>query len=553
MASSASDPERVPQDLLQKLYPATSSWQVWKRAPEEQQLAALAEIRSQQLLGALPYMAGLFAAGSEKVRSNAADTIATLFSFDVDKATSFVSLGLHRLLDYEHVAATNALNQLKRDAVWSLKVPAESEWAVFGLISFHGNGWIREAALDRLSKVADGRELPFLLHRSTDWVSVISSKAAAELRSRLEGRPVRQFTAILPVLYRLRARQRGLLSDVQAGILRRVCKEEDLDYLQAFTAEIPGRGARRWILGLIVSIASQRPEAESLARLLRDDPDPLVRITAWNFFWSTSVPEANLLSGLNDSWAAIRRRCLELLCEPLTESRRGVLATALFDGSAMVRATARYFLEKLGTTNIADLYREKLKGSGTPSAAAIFGLSEMGNKDDAELLAGYLQSTKVSLRKAAVAAIGSLNADRFAAEIRKALFDPSPGVSKTARLVLEKHPSLISPAFVRELLAEEKPLCVRRSGLLLTRSLSKWEQILAFLEALQSAPEFNDVVVEEVRRWLSRYNRSWTEPQPDQLAKLGSLVAKNARMLAPEIVRDLQHMARAPQGSANSP
>lgn len=548
----ADDKHSVSRDLLRRLYPDTRSWQIWKRAPEEQQLAALAEIRSRRLVGALPYLAGLFAVASEKARLSAAETVATLFSLDADNATSLLSLGLHRLLDYEQIAAANALNQLKRDAVWALKVPAEFEWAVFGLISFHGNGWIREAALDRLSKVADGRELPFLLHRSTDWVSVISSRAAAELRSRLEGRAVRQFTAILPVLYRLRARQRGLLSDVQAGILHRVCMEEDLDYLQTFASKIPGRGARRWILGLIVSIASQRPEAESLARLLRDDPDPLVRITAWNFFWSTSVPEVNLLSGLNDSWAAIRRRCLELLCEPLTESRRGVLVAALFDGSAMVRATARYFLERLGAIDIADLYREKIQGSGTASTAAIFGLSEMGNKDDAELLSGYLDNTKASLRKAAVAAIGSLNADRFAAEIRRALFDPSPGVSKTARLVLEKHPTLISPAFVRELLVEEKPLYVRKSGLLLTRSLSKWEQIIVFLEALQSAPEFNDVIVEEVRRWLFRYNRSWIEPQRDQLTKLGNLVAKNARMLAPEVVRDLQHIAGAPQGNGNS-
>lgn len=49
----ADDTHSVSPDLLRRLYPDAPSWQIGKRAPEEQQLATLAEIRSQQLVGAL--------------------------------------------------------------------------------------------------------------------------------------------------------------------------------------------------------------------------------------------------------------------------------------------------------------------------------------------------------------------------------------------------------------------------------------------------------------------------------------------------------------------
>jgi hypothetical protein len=548
MASGNKNDNLLPQHLLQKLYPDTRTWQVWKPMPDDQRMEALDEILSQKLVAALPALAGLFAIGGEEVKAKAARTVAELFATDVDTGCFLLSAGLHRLLDYGQVSASSALNQIKRDLVWSLKVPVEHEWAVFGLISFHGNGWVREAALDRLSKATDGHEIPFLLYRSNDWVSIVAQKAAGELGSRLSARPVRQFTTALPVLYRLRARQRGLLSDLQAQLLRRLCLEEDIDHLQTVASSLRP-GARRWLLGLITSVANVRPEAESLVRVLRNDPDPVVRLTAWNFFWKGSIPEAELLNGLGDSWAAIRLRSLELLCAPLHDSRRGVLIGALFDGSTMVRATARYFLEKLGSTDVAAIYRQRLLDPNGVSPSAIFGLSETGKKEDAQLLSGFLENPKASVRKAAVIALGNLDTDGFVAKIKNTLFDQSAGVSKAARQVLEKHPALLSAAFIMDAIGETKPLYIRKSGILLIRSLSKWDRITTLLGALQFMPEFNDIIREEVRRWLSTYNRSWLEPRPDQLTNLRELVVSQAGMLAPEIVRDLQHIAGSPQGA----
>jgi hypothetical protein len=60
----------------------------------------------------------------------------------------------------------------------------ESVFAL-GVASMHYSGYVRDAALRRLSDTQDGSELPFLLLRLNDWVEEVRQTALALVRLRV--------------------------------------------------------------------------------------------------------------------------------------------------------------------------------------------------------------------------------------------------------------------------------------------------------------------------------------------------------------------------------
>jgi HEAT repeat protein len=541
---SSNDPANagVPYHLIAKLYPDTRSWEIWKPSPESQQLEALAEIGSKRLVGCLPYLAPLFAVKSTAVISECARVVAQLMDEGVPESVSLLSQGLHRVVDYETGAAP-ALSQIKRDTVWNLTIPPQHQWAVFGLLSYHGNGWVREAALDRLGQLGDGREIPFLLYRANDWVEIVAKKARDQLHARIEERPIRQFSVHLPVIFQLRSRVRGHMTELQAELAARLSKEEQIEFLEEIAGQAAKPVFRRWVLSLASSSSNTRPEAAALSLRLQKDRDPIVRLIAWESTWRKEPDEKVLRDGVNDAWPTIRRRSLELLCVRPKDRHKELLVSALFDSSSMVRGTARYFLNKIGIANVAPIYRDHLASADNKTSAAIFGISETGNKDDTALLRPLLAHPRIAIRRAALLGIGHLDPTGFLPELKIALLDPSRGVSKSARQVLMKYADVLGREFLLDLLDEKHPLHVRQSAIWLIRALPKWNCIVMLLETTAMAPEFNDSIREEVKRWLYTYNRSWAEPTVDQLKTVKRLAVDRAHMLSPEIVGELQQIA----------
>lgn len=541
MSSEHHPSHRIPYHLILALYPQARWWEIGKPSPDSQRLAALAEIDAEEITSALPYIAPLAVVGNTAVRTKAAEVIARRFESALEESVAFLSLGLNQLVHYE-TAAVNALSEIKRETIAHLQVPIGNEWAVFGLLSFHGDGWVREAALVRLGALADGREIPFLLYRANDWVAPIAQKARELLASRLTALPIRGFSRHLPVLYQLRTRSRGYLSELQGQVVSRVAREEENAFLTDMATRTARPGFRRWLFQLALTHADVRQDAAALADGLRTHHDPVVRSIAWQRYWTTRSENEELKKGLQDSWPTIRRRCLELLCAESAAAQRPLLLSALLDSSAIVRATARYFLEQIGERQVADIYREQLRGA-SPSPAAIFGLSECGEKADAALLRPLLAASRVAVRRAAFTAVGNLDAVGFMPELKRALADPAAGVVKTVRQIFEKQSHVLSREFLLGLLDEEQPLHVRCSALRLIRALDKWERILALLEALGVAPEFNDTLRDEIQRWLATYNKNFALPSPAQATAMQQLCAKYAAMLPSPLDRELEHIA----------
>jgi HEAT repeat protein len=528
----------VPYGLILGLYPNDRGWRFWQGSQDTECLNAMSQIELGRMVGFLPYLAPLLFRRSP-VRENAARTLAQLFRTDLQRSLTFLSQGLGRRVHYETRAA-DELRQISAQSTRTLDVPSDHAWAAFGVLSFHGSGWVREAAVEKLAEVAGGMEIPFLLYRANDWVDLVAKRALVALETRLRTVPIRSFSEHLATLFELRSRQRGHLSGFHEKVIERIARHEEIGFLSSAARASASIGLRRWILSVATSAAAFRSESVELARELRNDKDPAVRANAWARIWADQKNQIDLREGLTDPWPTIRRRCLELLCDAEPAQHRVALNGALFDVSSLVRATARLYLARVPGSNPNSVYRERLQLGETAPPAALFGIAESGKREWVVLLVPFLRSSRVCLRRAAVFAIGSLDASSFAAEIRAALLDPSPKVSKAAGMVLEKHRALASNDFLEAALSAKNPIHVRRTALRLISTLSKWDQVVMLLKALGYAPEFRTVIHCNLRRWQQQYNRSFATPSDEQLANLASLIGIRRASLPAEMTRDFE-------------
>ena len=299
------------------------------------------------------------------------------------------------------------------------------------LASFHRSGFVREAAVHRLAAMTDGFEVPFLVVRANDWVSVIQAAAMRALKRRLDGRYVQPLARSLDLLDRSsaeRTRHRRELLDFR-------------DRVEALLATPDGAGELRGLLttGTLaqrraaVRIASRMSPPESralLARAMRE-PDPIVAIRAAEALLAQrpSLEAAERTELIRHRFAAVRANALATLAD------EGEIRHALLDPSRAVREMARYLLEKRGSgSDFSKTYREALNvGSPTSRLAALEGLAELGDESDLGVFRAFAKRSSAPMRAAAVRGLARVGGTNERDALFEALHDPSSLVRRAAR------------------------------------------------------------------------------------------------------------------------
>ena len=90
----------------------------------------------------------------------------------------------------------------------ALELPAElAPWG-FGVLAMHPGGYVREAAVRRLTAFRGGDELPFLLLRANDWTRAVRERAARAVIERAVPENAPLFVRALPLIARLEESER---------------------------------------------------------------------------------------------------------------------------------------------------------------------------------------------------------------------------------------------------------------------------------------------------------------------------------------------------------
>jgi hypothetical protein len=451
----------------------------------------------------------------------------------VAEATTEALRALFAIVDAEDVAW---LDQAVRDRLRWGDSYAPSELAFIRdihdpslkLLSFHFNGYTREAAVNRLSESSEGWEVPYLLLRVNDWVHEVREAALRAVRHRLAPSYAVHFARNLVLINRVRETRRadhGAIIDAIFGLLSDPSAEVAM--LQAAAS------ARRRTQRAILRFLNDRGVGLEAAMANRD---PVIRGSALRAMARLNVPPSSraIMHRLADDRSpAVRLQVLFVLAKFFDEEKSR-LERALTDRNASVRNAARYLLRDAGI-DFAEWYRAALNTASSPrsKATAIDALSEAGTRADALSLNPFLRDPSPQVRRAALRGVMRLDPDGHEDDAVAMIDDPSRGVSNAARTALRKRVASLGRERLLQLFQSGASVHARNNALTLMKDLPKWDALVCLLTANSSADE---EIVERARtyivEWNRHYNRNQLTPSRDQIERIDALLGADVEIPA---------------------
>jgi HEAT repeat protein len=445
---------------------------------------------------------------------------------------------VHRLLQTLSPSDFTTLDQRVRavggycrglDENWRKLRPAQlkrfvsNEWGstVLGIISCHNNGYVREAAVESLSRLSDGQELPFLLIRLNDWVEPVRDATANAIDARLKPEYARHFLVNLRLVLRLKTCGRANRALVES-IFVLLQKPECLEVLQE-GMKSRDRGVRR--ISFQLAASAEQSARATIIKAALTDTDSAARAWAVRRFLPELTAEelpSLAMPMLKDRFMPVRRDALWSLASKCPEISTDLLKQALLDRHVGMREVARHFLTSGGSFDARRFYLEALDSHDTTTlVAAIRGLGETGKTDDANVVNQFIQASEPRLRRAAAYAVGKLDAERFGPKLTKLLSDESPGVSREALKALMPKARRQPLEEFWHIFENDKRAHVRSNALTLVLSFGKWQKLPPLLLACaDSDRHLSGIAQKALRDWLSNYNRSFAAPTRDDLQKI---------------------------------
>jgi len=426
------------------------------------------------------------------------------------------------------------------DQLGKLERFEDASVSLLGMASFHSNGYVREAAIKRLALITSEAELPFLLLRANDWVANVRDAAYDAIRARLKPDYARSLIRNLALVSRLeqagRSDHQPLIQSIYQLLQSAECRTALLESLES-----DDRFIKRACFKLVLS--SSEPDLPEVVRKALEQKDTVVRMWAAQRV-SSAFKGAELDQFLtlmkHDKFTPVRREALRILVQQNSPSLLVELRAALLDAHGSMREESRYHLRKLDTTNVAAFYRDHLL-AGEDLYSVISGLGETGATSDDHFIVPYTSHHQSKIRGAAIQALAKLNRNAHVGLFIEALNDPVPHVSRQGLNALADKVSPINGERIWEIFHSAAHAHVKRNALSLIARLGKWDSIYYLLRALRDFDEaIADMSKLSIERWLARFNRNFSSPTAEQLARLGLALEENGNMLDDQTVEQLR-------------
>lgn len=396
------------------------------------------------------------------------------------------------------------------------------------LASMHGDGRVREAAVARMVELARPETGPFMVLRTTDWVTQVRSRARAGLSALLHDDPVAWFPVVAPTTFLLSGRGRAsvVLQHVTAELW--ATPEARLRELVGHADRTLGRAA------FDIALARRVYRTRELVRIAVEHPDRPVASRAADAAARDAVWTGNrtVLDSL------IRARATQVRALGLTGLvRTGYPQAAieyLADSAALVRAIARDAVRRNGS-DAAAWYRAKLADDAAPPGA-LAGLAECGTSSDGALLERYLDHQAARMRAAAVSALRELSAVR-PLRVAPLLHDPSARVVRQVVAALRPHATALAPDSLWHLLANPHRHA-RRAAYGLLHQRAGWPRLLV---ALLAVTDTDTTLARRARADAVTWARHEPDPPDSPPTELAALT-ENVRAVLDEATANILHV-----------
>lgn len=458
--------------------------------------------------------------------------------------------------------------ELQRAITLLDRLPANA-WMT-ALASFHGSGFVREAAVKQLQQCKDGSEIPFLILRCNDWVKPIAERAQQALRERRSAQYAPWLLRSQFLLAQLARARRNDLSTLFQEVSALLQSAACADAVQHACSD-QDRDVRRGAFQLAADACMQQQDAERTDRLRTLLLRALSGRDLWLRIWAARLARRRLYghalgsvldAAQRDRSVPVRREALLALINDHPE-----LEKSLLDPCASLRAMVRFYLRKKATLHFAAFYRQTLADAlfadrcgATPetlrriciaadglgeTAAGEHASTHTSGRDDSTardtdvyaLLASLIYDSRPRVRSSALRALVRLDtsADKQPSRdlLEAALRDPSARVLRTALALLtcEGDGSAlfrIGPDLLWQSFEQRIETGTRRCLLRAMELFARWTR-LGYL--LQACSNLEDRIAEEAHAACTRalQGQIYTGPSASERTRI-----ENALTLLPD-------------------
>jgi HEAT repeat protein len=297
-----------------------------------------------------------------------------------------------------------------------------------------------------------------------------------------------------------------------------------------------------------VALESGNPLLERV--LGAQDPAVRLQMARWLTLPSRDPDCQRQLLGrlLDDPSVAVRRIALGWCATRQPNNHLPSVRAALLDQSSIIRSIAQFLIPKLEQIDLRRFYREAVcHAERQHLKAALGGLGEIGQPGDADLVVTFIDAPEAKIRKAALGALANLALEAHFEVFINALQSESPGISRRARMALDRHASHIGSERLEMIFAETPHSHVRRQTLSLINGLPKWQKLPILIEIFGSAePSTRKIAENFLRSWLWTYNKTHhVQPTKPEVARLRQAVAAEGSKFEGRLGTDLRALLQS--------
>lgn len=408
---------------------------------------------------------------------------------------------------------------------------------IYGVLSCHPNGHVREAAVRVLSGIRDGSELPYLLIRLNDWVAQVRDVCAAAVQTRLQEHSLSHFFKHMLLVFRLEQCRRNDNGAIVRAVVEQLALPESSPHLSECLGD-SCRFTRRHAYSAVMSV--NHANRVSIIQHALCNQDGVLRLWAVRDAKATLNDEelrTALPRALVDRFRPVRREALTCVIARFPGDANDRLIDALLDTNYSIRDFAQYHLRKRSDFDVARYYRDCLT-HGECISQTVAGLGECGCADDLPLIAPFSRDTHASVRAAAVRSVGKLGAAPYTSILVAALADDNKRVSNEACKALSQMNSGLPLSEIVDLFRGATRTHVALRALELIDANDTWASLPYLLEAAAST---NAEVAMVARGDIqAKYNRVFTVPNGKQRRAALDAVNENAATLPATFVLEIK-------------
>lgn len=420
---------------------------------------------------------------------------------------------------------------LKIENFITKQMSKDEQRAVLIFSSFNPNGYIREQALKLL--VFYEETLPYLVLRLNDWVYNVRQTALTMFSKRLVEATDEELINTLPFLHKLQKSKRGDNFIISSLMQDKFCANEKL--LEKGLANSDVR-TRKTCLSFISN--TSLPKTALLLKHIKKESDPFVRRMIFQILFKENIKIEELSKQfLKDKYPANRLLALQYLYDYNIDLAFIKAYQMLLDRNLQVRILSREIIKTIKKTdNFHQFYLENLSSNTT---IAVYGLGEVGCKEDCYIIEPYLKNSKTAVVRAAMISLMHLDSEKYITLITEMLYSEHSSIVNTAFMLLKKYKDYDYKKILEAYQEIDYENAKIKCALLLFQA-SKWKTLLYILTIIGSNYEKLEAICQaQLSRWLLLYNNSFQSLSKKDSEEIKILINIKKPFLTSKIEKEL--------------